>query len=81
MKNTTEQQRGRPKAGWQRKLLKLKNHTDKEISLSQVEQITGTNRRNLSQALSKIIKSRREAIYNTQDLYQAIKQKLKEEDT
>jgi len=70
--------KGRPQASWQRKLLALEDYRNKEISLSQVEKITGTNRRAISQALSKIVRSRREAMYNAKDLYQAIKKKLEE---
>jgi hypothetical protein len=78
MQNTSDNQTGRPKAEWRKKLLELKNHTDEEISLTQLEAIAGGKRTSLSQTLSRIVTSRREAIYKTQEVYEAIKKKLEE---
>jgi hypothetical protein len=71
-------QRGRPVAEWQKNLLTLKSRKSNEISLSQLESITKINRRHLSQSLSRMIQStRKETFYNTQDLYEVIKNKLR----
>ena len=58
------------------KILKLKNHKNKEITLTKLEQITGQDRKNIAQTLARIVKSRRESVYQTQDLYEAMKNKL-----
>ena len=72
--------RGRPLASWQTKLLSLKARKSNEISLSQLESITKIDRRHLSQSLSRMIQStRKETFYNTQELYEVIKNKLREE--
>ena len=71
--------KGRPKAEWQKNLLKLKNLKKKEISLSQLQKITNLNREYLSQSISRLVsKSRKETYYNTQEIYEAIKNKLQE---
>lgn len=77
-KDGNRRRRGRPKAEWQRKLLTLKNHEDKEITLTQLEQMTGQSRLRLSQTLTRLVESRRESVFQTKDLYLAIKEKLEE---
>lgn len=72
---------GPPKAEWQRKLLELKNHTETDITLTQMEELTGMERGNLSRTLSRMVKGRRDAIYNANDVYEAIKEKLEGGDT
>ena len=68
-------------AEWQRKLLQLKNYQNKEITLSEMEQMTGMERGNLSRTISRLVKGRREAMYNAKDVYEAIREKLKEGNT
>jgi len=67
---------GRPKADWQREILKIKDSKNSHISLSQLEEMTGTNRRNLARTLSRLVTSQREVLYDTQELYQAMRKKL-----
>lgn len=69
---------GRPKAEWQRKLLDLKNHQNKEITLAELELKLDLDRKLISQTLSRITTARRDILYDTQKLYNAIKEKLKE---
>lgn len=77
----TEKKIGRPKAEWQKKILKLKNSKERTTSLDQLEEMTGVDRRNLSCTLSRLVESKREVLYNTQELYEAIKKKLEGENT
>jgi hypothetical protein len=64
---------GRPLSEWKKKLLILKDMHSNEISLSQLEDITGIGRDYLSQVLSRIVRRKRqETIYDTQDIYEAI---------
>ena len=67
---------GRPKAEWQRKLLDLKNHHNKEISLAELEQKLNLDRKLISQTLSRITTARKDVLYDTQELYAAVKKKL-----
>ena len=77
----TKKKTGRPKAQWQREILKIKDSKHSYISLSQLEQMTGTNRRNLARTLSEIVTSKREVLYDTKELYAAIEKKLEGENT
>lgn len=68
---------GRQKSEWQKKLLDLKSSKDPEITLTQLVEIAETDRRTLAATLSRIVNSeRRELIYNTKTVYEAIKKKL-----
>ena len=66
-------------AAWQKKLLQLKNYKSEEVTLSEMEKMTGMERGNLSRTISRLVKGRREAMYNANDVYQAIKKKLEGE--
>lgn len=68
-------------ATWQTKLLQLENYQHEEITLSEMEQMTGMERGNLSRTISRLVKGRREAVYNANDVYEAIKKKLEGENT
>jgi hypothetical protein len=69
---------GRPSARWQKKLLQLKNIHAEEISMSELEEITGQSRSLLKDTLCRIInRTRVDTFYNTQELYEAINNKLK----
>ncbi len=81
MRKTSKTKMGRPKAEWQQKLLELKNHTETDISLTKMEELTGMERGNLSRTISRLVKGRREAMYNANDVYEAIKKKLEEGNT
>lgn len=64
---------GRPLSKWKKKLLILRDINSNEITLSQLEEITGVSRDYLSQVLSRIVRRKRqETIYDTQDIYEAI---------
>lgn len=69
---------GRPKAEWQRELLNLKNHKDEEITLSEIAEKLGRDRKFIYQTLYGIVHGRRDYIYKTQELYQAMRKKLEE---
>ncbi len=81
MLKTRKKKMGRPKAEWQKKLLELKNYTETNISLTEMEEMTGMERSNLSRTLSRIVKGRRDSIYNANDVYKAMKKKLEGETT
>ena len=71
---------GRQKSEWQKKLLNLKFSKDSEITLTQLVEMAETDRRTLAATLSRIVTSeRRELIYNTQTVYEAVKKKLEGE--
>jgi NADH/NAD ratio-sensing transcriptional regulator Rex len=72
---------GRPKASWQLKLLELRDHKKKEITLSEIAEKLDLNRRFISQTLCRIIQGRKEYIYDTQELYEAVRNKLEEGNT
>ncbi len=72
---------GRPKAEWQKKLLDLKNHKNKEISLAELEKKLDLDRKLISQTLSRITTARKDILYDTQKLYAAIKKKLEGDKT
>ncbi len=72
--------KGRPKAEWQRSILKLKDRKNKEISLSQLEKMTEIDKVYLAQSISRMVKgSRKETYYNTQELYEAVRNKLQDD--
>ena len=71
---------GRPKAEWQRTILDLlQKHSDSIISLSQLEQVVDTDRYNVSRTLTRIVQSKKESVYQTQELQEALKKKLEGE--
>lgn len=67
---------GRPKASWQSKLLELRDHKNEEITLGEIADKLELDRRFVSQTLCRIVQGRKEYIYNTQELYEAVKKKL-----
>lgn len=72
---------GKPKEEWRKDLSEIEQHTDEEISLTKMEKLTGIERAYLSRVISKLAKGRREAMYNTKAVYDALKEKLEEEST
>lgn len=69
---------GKSREAWQQDLLKLDKHTQKEISLTEMQELTGLDRGVLSRGISRLARGRREAMYETKAVLSAIKEKLEE---
>jgi hypothetical protein len=68
---------GRHPAPWQKKLLTLKNMKSKEISLTELQEITGKERKHINNTISKLVsRTKSETFFDTQEIYEAIKKKL-----
>lgn len=67
----------KPKAKWKEKLLVLLEKYPAElIPLTQLEQAVDTDRHNLSRSLSRIVNSKKESVYKTEDLHKALKRQI-----
>jgi hypothetical protein len=68
---------GRPPADWHKKLLRLNKRKCQDISLTELQKMTGQDRISLYNILCRIVSSsRRETYFDTQEVYEAVKYKL-----